>query len=116
MTHIAADDLSFSIGVAMLTASVCNLLFFLFYLSSIGEAYNHSAAGVRSDVRLMKSLSDACPDGETLAIVVRAATEMNVAFRFLTINLDYTKIAGLFGTLALGAAFSLGPSLVLSAI
>ena len=114
LTLIAADDLSFSIGVAMLTASVCNLLLFLFYLSSIGEAYNHSAAGVRSDVRLMKSLSDACPDGETLAIVVRAATEMNVAFRFLTINLDYTKIAGLFGTIALGAAFTLGPTLVLS--
>ena len=65
-------------------------------------------------MRLMKSLSDACPDGETLAIVVRAATEMNVAFRFLTINLDYTKIAGLFGTIALGAAFTLGPTLVLS--
>ena len=70
--------------------------------TGVGEAYKRAALSVKSDVRFIRLLPQ-----ERLPEVMAAITTMDaeVAFRFLSIDLNYNKVIGVLVSMVVGVLF-----------
>ena len=75
----------------------------------MGEAYKRAALSVKSDVSLMRLLSR-----EGLLEVMTTITMMDaeMAFRFMSIDLNYNKVIGVLVSVVVGVLFVVGPRLI----
>ena len=76
----------------------------------MGEAYKRAALSVKSDVGFIRLL----PRDSLMPEVMAAITTMDaeVAFRFMSIDLNYNKVIGVLVSVVVGVLFVVGPRLI----
>ena len=78
--------------------------------AGVGEAYKRAALSVKSDVGFMHLLSR---EGVWLEVMATITTmDAEVAFRFMSIDLNYNKVIGVLVSVVVGVLFVVGPKLV----
>ena len=79
------------------------------HYAGVGEAYKRAALSVKSDVGFIRLLPH-----ERLPEVMAAITTMDaeVAFRFMSIDLNYNKVIGVLVSVVVGVLFVVGPRLI----
>ena len=79
----------------------------------MGEAYKRAALSVKSDVSLMRLLVELEGQHSLLPFITAITTmDAEVAFRLVSVDLNYNKVGGVLVSVVVGVLFIVGPRLI----